>query len=351
VATLLFAVIGSIIEGKPGNIFWALSAMGVASASPVSLLVFALPFKRLAKRLFVHNSAIAGWTAARELKNGKFVVLQDEDFFPSELIHLMGMKVYNSHSYDQVTTLAAALLRQSGSGLYATIADKRRDKSMELPAVSNLQHHENGGLSASVGKAQVLVGSSAFMLSQRVHLDRELIIKRAIYVVIDMELAGIFAVNYVPSGSLAGSLRLLQRLRITPLMAVRDFNITQSLVGDNYKVDPDLLGYPLIEDRLALSEANRETREQSVAFVAKHGLAPIAECIVGAIRLRKAATLNLGAYLLGTLITFIGVFIFVKAGATDASAAADIIPGKVLLLQLIWSLPIWISGSWAHRYK
>ena len=82
------------------------------------------------------------------------------------------------------------------------------------------------------------------------------------------------------------ALRMLRRSRITPILAVRDPNITPALLKRKFnkrvKVE-----FPDLTDRIALSEAE-EDRGLSRALLLREGLLPYAEAMVGSRRLRTA---------------------------------------------------------------
>lgn len=348
VASLVFAVAASAGQGRANYFFWAWSAISLAAAPFHALFVFSLPFSRVARRLCVKGGAIAGWTAARELWGGEFIAAHDEDFFPPEMVSLNGLKVFGGFTFDQVTLYSAALLKESGSSLFAAMRGIIKGQEDKLPVVSHVEHHETGGLSGESGRDRILMGTADFMLHSGIRLPKNLIMKKAVYVTVNLELAGIFAINYIPSASVEGAIDKLRRHGVTTLMAVRDFNITPKLLEDRYRIEPDTLEYPTIEDRLALSDPERDAYEQPGAFVTRDGISPMAECVVGARRLRRVARVNLFFYIICTLASVFAMFYFTRTGTSQA--AASILPGNVLLYFLLWWLPVWICSSAAHRY-
>ncbi|MCL2030385.1 MAG: hypothetical protein FWG93_02455 [Oscillospiraceae bacterium] len=348
VASLVFATVSSVGQGRPGHFFWAWSAISLAAVPPCALFVFALPFARVAKRLSVKGGAIAGWTAAREMKGGQFAAARDEDFFPTEMVSLNGLKIFNNYPYDKVTSYAAAMLETSGSSLRHAVRELVRGREDQLPPIDRLEHHEAGGISGEAGRDRVMMGTSDFILHMSIRLPRDLIIKKAVYLIVNSELAGIFAVNYIPSSATEGAALKLVKNGVTPLMAVRDFNITPALLKEKYTLDTDILEYPPVEDRLALSDKGRDTLERPSAFVTRDGLSPIAECVIGAVRLRRVARINLWISLLCTAASVLGMFYFTYIGTADA--ALSILPGNVMLYFLIWWIPGWICSAAAHRY-
>ena len=101
------------------------------------------------------------------------------------------------------------------------------------------------------------------------------------------------------------ALRMLRRSRITPILAVRDPNITPALLKRKFnkrvKVE-----FPDLTDRIALSEAEAD-RGLSRALLLREGLLPYAEAMVGSRRLRtavrRAAWLSIFGSAVGLLLT------------------------------------------------
>ncbi|MDR0248221.1 MAG: procyclic acidic repetitive family protein [Oscillospiraceae bacterium] len=345
-AALLFALSASVGQGRPGFFFWSWSALSLACAPISAAFVFALPYSRVAKRLYIMGGAIAGWTAAREMRGGEFAAVTDNDLFSSDMIAINGRKVLSVATPDKANTYAASMLRSAGSGLYDAFT--RDNPVTSLRAVTNLEHHESGGLSGEIQGERVLLGALPFMLRMGIRLPSELNVKKAVYLVISLELAAVYIINYIASTSTDNGLKMLARQRVVPLLAIRDFNITPLLLKEKYGADPDLLEYPPIEERIKISDNARNAFEKPSAFVSKAGLLPMAECISGALRLRKITSLNRLFYLACLLSGFLIMLFLTYSGSSDSAAA--ILPGNVMLYYLLWWLPVWFASSMAHRY-
>jgi hypothetical protein len=322
------------------------SALSLSAAPITAAFVFALPFALVAKRLYIMGGAIAGWTAARELRGGEYLVLSDNVLFSPEMISVVGRRVLNVVSPDTANIFAASMLSAAGSGLCDAFT--RDNPVASLRKVSNLEHYESGGIGGEIGGERVLFGTSSFIARMGIRLPNELIVKRAVYLVVNLELAAIYAINYIASTSTSSGLKMLARRGIAPLMVTRDFNIPPLALKDQFGVDPDTLEYPLIEERLAISSAERGAHEKPSAFTAKPGLLPLTECVSGALQLRKIASLNRIIHLGCLLIGYAAMLFLTLNGSADAAVA--ILPSNVLLFYLVWWLPVWAASSLAHRY-
>ncbi len=347
-APLLLALASSLGLGRPEDFFWAWAALSAAVVPFGSLFAFSLPFAKVAKRLAHMGVAIPGWTAARAFSSGTFAVVSDGDLFPAGTVTLNGLKVFGQYSYERITSLAASLLAASGSGLFAVMQDLTRETRESLRRVTSFEHYEGGGVGGEIDHDRVLLGSSAFMLRMGIRLPQQLNIKNAILVSVNLNIAGIFAVNYISADGVENALHLFERQKITPVLAVRDFNISPLMLKNRFGINADALEYPPIEDRLALSDPGRETPAKPMAVLAREGLSPYAESIVGGMRLHKITLINLFIQLLSAIGGLLLMFYFTYVGT--AEAALSITPGNVLIFMFLWWLPIWLVSIAANRY-
>ena len=139
------------------------------------------------------------------------------------------------------------------------------------------------------------------------------------------------------------ALRMLRRSRITPILAVRDPNITPALLKRKFnkrvKVE-----FPDLTDRIALSEAE-EDRGLSRALLLREGLLPYAEAMVGSRRLRtavrRAAWLSIFGSAVGLLLT---------AYLVSLEKFALLTPLSLTVFLLLWTLPVLLMSDWTARY-
>ena len=139
------------------------------------------------------------------------------------------------------------------------------------------------------------------------------------------------------------ALRMLRRSRITPILAVRDPNITPALLKRkfNKRVKAE---FPDLTDRIALSEAE-EDRGLSRALLLREGLLPYAEAMVGSRRLRtavrRAAWLSIFGSAVGLLLT---------AYLVSLEKFDLLTPLSLTVFLLLWTLPVLLMSDWTARY-
>ena len=149
--------------------------------------------------------------------------------------------------------------------------------------------------------------------------------------------------KYEASENVDYALRTLRRSRITPILAVRDPNITPALLKRKFykKIKVE---YPQLTDRVALSEAE-EDRGLPRALLLREGLLPYAEAVVGSRRLRtavrRATWLSLAGSAAGVLLTAY----LVSLGKFDL-----LTPLSLTAFLLLWTLPVLLMSDWTGRY-
>ena len=80
-----------------------------------------------------------------------------------------------------------------------------------------------------------------------IHVPEGTKIQSAVYISVNRELVGVFALSYQPSGSTRSGLQhVLRSAGLTPILATRDFMITPALVKKRYKVSVDRLEFPVV---------------------------------------------------------------------------------------------------------
>ena len=121
-----------------------------------------------------------------------------------------------------------------------------------------------------------------------IRIPQNVSLKHAIYIAVNHELAGIFAVNYNVNPAIKKALDKLINNGLNPVLAIRDFNITPSMIESKFNISSDTADYPPIEDRLALSNPDRIYTSRPLAAIGREGLNHYTECVVCARNLRKS---------------------------------------------------------------
>ena len=325
--------------------FWTLSAILSVSAPFCGPLSFTLPFLKISKRLSRNGTALAGWHGACAFFEPSTLILTDRDLFPTGTVTLNGLKVFDGYSFNRMITYAASLTAASESCLSHAFAELLHNQNDAIRSVNAFRYYEAGGLGGEIGKDSVLIGNSSFMLSTGIRLPQGIKLANVLFVAVNMELVGVFAIHYNAASAVSNGLSMLLRNGITPLFCTRDVNLTPPFVGKTFGLKLGHAEYPEIEQRLELSQPERKTTSGAKAVMNRDALNPTAEAIVAGRRLGRVTRLNLVIYLLCSLAGFL-IMTFLSFRGEMAVAA----PRIVIAYLALWTLPTMLISSWVHRY-
>ena len=339
-ASLVFALLATL-EARAGALFaWNLSVL-LASADLLAFpLVCALPYRRIAARLAKSGSAVAGYAGADAIRRSNCVILTDGDIFPPGTVTLGGMKTFGEES-GKVIAYAATMAHAADCALSKLFDDLLASDGGWRQPLSGMDFYEDGGVGGTIHGESVLFGTAGFMRKCGVELPRSLTLKTGVFLAVDGALVAVFAMKYLPAESVDWALHALRHSRITPVLAVRDGNITPALLKRKFGTDARAV-YPKLSTRLALSERGGG---RPYALLLREGLMPYAEVVLGSKRLcrsaRRGTALSFFASAAATLLAFYLTFV---------GAYGVLTPPAMLAYVLLWSLSVLVDGLFADRY-
>ena len=340
VASAVFALL-STLESKQKLLFlWNLSVLLASADLPAFPLACSLPLKRIAARLAKSGSAVAGYAGADAIRRSNCVILTDGDLFPPGTVTLAGLKVFGEES-GKVISYAATMARAAECGLSKLFDDLLARDGGFRERVEGVDFYEEGGVSGRIHGETVLFGTMGFMRKRGVNLPRSLGLKTGVFLAVDGTLIAVFAVKYMPAENVDWALHALHHSRITPVLAVRDGNITPALLKRKFGTDARAV-YPKMSTRLALSERGGG---RPYALLMREGLMPYAEVVLGSKRLcRSARRCTLLTILASTAATLLAFYL------TFVGAYSVLTPLSVLIFVLLWSLSALLDGLLSDRY-
>ncbi len=345
IACLLFALMASLGQGRPGDLLWSLGAILCAAAPLASTLCFGLPWRRLSARLSKSGAALAGWEGLTNTTGGTNLLLTDTDLFPPGSVKLNGVKIFGEVSIDKVIAVTATVIRDSGSGLNKVFHDLLRSQGSVYRRGEKFTTYEGGGVSEVIRGELVLVGSAPFMVLMDVPLPQGLNVKNAVFCAINGELAGIFALNYTLSGAAPLAIDTLIRAHVTPVLATRDFNLIPSMLRQRFKLPVEKMEFPSVERRRELSAEEQSHSDTLTAVLCREGVGPYAEAVVGGRRLRTAVRLSAVLCCLGSIVGALLAFYLTFVAAYNSLTAINL-----TVFLLMWLVPAPLISGWVNRY-
>lgn len=321
----------SYFLGKDLVLSWLVLLLG---ALPLcGSMSYSRPFAHLAKRLSLLGGALCGWYGAKIFGGKHTIILRDEDLFPKSNISSNGMKLYGAYPASRVIAYALAALNAANSPLVDLFETLLQSQLGSHYPVADHRFYDIGGIGAEIFDDIVLVGSLAFMRSMGVHMPEGARVRQAVYVSINGELAGVFALRYKANHSTKTGLRsVLANRNFSVVLATRDFLITPELISAKYELSAAPLRFPDYRERLRLSANDRNDKNRQGALIAKDSFGAFATAVAAGRKLRISA---LFSAFLSVFSGIVGLALCAALLLLDAQAVIS--PLNMLLFQLIWA--------------
>ena len=331
--TLALAVFSAVRGGA--DFLWSWAVLAAAALPAGGFLACWRPFAILARRLQKAGAAVCGWRGAKILSGEAGLVIRDDDLFPESNISINGVKMFSEMPVRQVVGYATAVIQAADSGLLPLFEELMKNENGRRYTVDTFRQYEGGGLGAEIRGDVVLLGSMGFMRLMGVHVPEGARIQSAIYVSVNSELMGVFALTYGPSAaSKVGLQSVVRTPGLLPILATRDFMITPGLVKKRFKVSADRLEFPVVAERTRLSDRAAGENGRQGALMARGSFAGFAAAVTGGRSLRKTVH---GSVVVSLLAGVLGMLLLCVLTYLDAAAAAS--ASNLLLYQLLWQVP------------
>lgn len=331
-ASLVFAVLASIGQGRGQDFLWCWSVILCASSALVCPLVYFVPFGRLAVRLARGGAAVAGQYGAAMLASANRIVVTDGDLFPHGTVALNGLKLYGEER-NHALSYAATLAVRAGGCLGRIFGDICKGERIALQPLEHFHIHDDNGLSGMIHGETVLVGTPAFMRHKAVRLPATMPSRTTVCLAVDGELTAVFSVKYNTSEPVEAALRALSRNGLHLALAVRDGNITPKLLKTRFGTDGGAAFLELSE-RLAMSDPDREAGGPN-GILYREGLFPFVDMVAGSRRL--CHVVRIGNFL-SILCSIFGVL--VGFYLTFTGSYTVLTPMLLLTYLLLWVVPM-----------
>ena len=240
---------------------------------------------------------------------------------------------------------ANAVVQTAGSGLVPLFEQMMHDQNGRRYTVDTFRRYEGGGLGATIRGDVVLMGSIAFMKLMRVRVPEGTRLKQAVYLSVNGELTAVFALNYAPAESVrAGLSAVLRAGSLVPVLATRDFMITPQFLKLRYKIPPEHIEFPIVEERARLSSQEIPRTGPQGALMARSSFASFAGSVVSARTLRGAAIIAMIVALAGSVLGTALMFFLTFLGSSFSASCWNL-----FLYTVLWLIPGLLTALLAGR--
>lgn len=315
----------------------------LVAAPATAFITLSRPMALLERRLHKHGAVICGWQGVLGMSQAAAFPLTDTDLFPAGSAKMNGVKFYGSRNPDEVVAYAAALVTADGGSMAPLFSQLLESRSGYHYDAENLQSYPDG-IGGEVNEEAVLAGTLAFMQSMGVEMPEGTRVNQAVYVAIDGQLSGVFAVTYSKVKSSAVGLTTLCAYRgLTPVMVTGDFMLTESFLRGKFGVNTRRIAFPDRKVRAALSERVPEEGAPVLALTTREGLAGAAYAVTGSRALRSAGIAGITVHLIGGILGLLIMLTLAIVGADNL-----LTPANILLYELIWMIPGLLITEWTR---
>ena len=309
VAALVLSIIVAVISKSFSSFAHILSGIFVCAAPIAMLLTFPLPFFISIKSLIRSGSTIAGWSGLYDIGKAKHLIVTDGDLFPKGCVKISRTRVFAGMEPERIISFAGSIISASGSAMVHPFAELMRKAGGGLMPVEAFSVHESGGLTAMIDGEDVYCGNAAFMRLMGVILPEKYVLNNGVYIAVAGVICGVFEMEYITSDAVKSALEELVGSDRHAIFAVRDFNITPSMLSVKFDMPTDGFDFPPYSERYAISGAEPSEASKPAALISREGLSALVSLADHGkmlfSRIRLSVMLSVVSAVIGMLVMFI----------------------------------------------
>ena len=309
VAALVLSIIAAVISKSFSSFAHILSGIFVCAAPIAMLLTFPLPFFISIKSLIRSGSTIAGWSGLYDIGKAKHLIVTDGDLFPKGCVKISRTRVFAGMEPERIISFAGSIISASGSAMVHPFTELMRKAGGGLMPVEAFSVHESGGLTAMIDGEDVYCGNAAFMRLMGVILPEKYVLNNGVYIAVAGVICGVFEMEYITSDAVKSALEELVGSDRHAIFAVRDFNITPSMLSVKFDMPTDGFDFPPYSERYAISGAEPSEASKPAALISREGLSALVSLADHGkmlfSRIRLSVMLSVVSAVIGMLVMFI----------------------------------------------
>lgn len=319
-------------------------AVSLLAASPATFFItLSRPMAVLERRLHRLGTVLCGWRGIKGLCKKSAFPLSHTDLFPAGATKLNGVKFYGTRDPDEVVAYGTALISADGGGLaplFNQLLDSRNGRHYDA---ENLRSYA-GGIGGEINGEPVLVGVLSCLRDMGVEIPEGMRVNQAVYLAIDGELCGLFAITYNKVRTSAAGLSALCGCRkVKPVLTTGDFMLTDSFLRAKFGINPRRIAFPERQLRAELEAKEPDRDSPALALTTQEGLASMAYAVTGARSLRTAWRMGLIIHMLGGIVGLLMMLALAILGE-----ASLLTPANMFLYELVWMIPGLLITEWTR---
>ncbi len=264
-------ICGAGFVGSFGNSF------AVYSLCSPSLFGFAV-----ALQLFISNkqhlssgASVIGAEAVKDFDSANYMIVQSNDLFVS--VETAGLR-FLTDNVDEVIKYTAAATLLARSPLADTFMGMIEDDTKQLPKVDSLLYKDKMGLICTADKKKILIGNREFLSDNNIAVpskeaeDKVLngrIMVSMVYIAIDGELSGMFAVSYKTDENTVDQIIDANKCGVKLAVVTSDPNITPEFLELGLNLKPSSVC--VLPSKMITEYMDEQEEDNTVAGIIHNG--------------------------------------------------------------------------------
>ncbi len=224
--------------------FFALSLL--IFASPVLMLLEAMPYRKASKKMNRFGAMFTGIYAANKLDTANAITLTSSQLFPDGTLSLHDMKVLDSNKIDLTLMDAAVITNEIGSPLKGIFNSIAKTNPTAREKADTIKYEERLGVSGWIADRRIFIGNRTLLEAHGIstppmEVDRKILRQGyfPIYLAVDGKPCALLVVKYNVKHDIASRLQQLSNLGVTFLVDSCDPNLTDEMICDYFGIYPE----------------------------------------------------------------------------------------------------------------
>ena len=347
ISAAIAAVRGAFTDSDPVNVaFSALCAALVTGIPVTGLLSLEVPLSRLSARLRRGGALLTGWNAVDKFGDTDAFAINTTDLFPRGSIRVRKSFAVNDMEIEEITSIAASVLMDSGGALAEVFGELIRDDARLRQRVDSITYETELGITAWVKDKKVLVGNRNMMELHRVLIpggglarlnEFEAMRKndcfQMLYVAVNNRLMGVYMLEYKAAMSARSALLQFIENGTGIMIYTCDANINIQLIKSVFDIPPRFLSILDNEGSSVYDSVTyRVTRSQEALIATDGSLKSLSDAVKAAVVLKDTE----GVSMMIQGICFAMGFVFVAGLSCISPYAIDSM--EILIMQVVFLL-------------
>ncbi len=268
-------------------------------ASPVLMLLEALPYRKASKKMNRFGAMLTGVHAANKLDTANAITITSSQLFPDGTLSLHDMKVLDSNKIDLTLMDAAVITNEIGSPLKGIFNSIAKTNPTVTEKADTIKYEERLGVSGWINDRRIFIGNRTLLEAHGIstppmEVDRKILRQGyfPVYLAVDGKPCALLVVKYNVKRDIALRLQQLSNLGVTFLVDSCDPNLTDEMICDYFGIYP--------ESVRVMSSFGCQLNKNATAFVEnfsavacyRGGVVGLLDIFCKASRLRKCVKLT-----------------------------------------------------------